>query len=151
MNKTLLIKDSVLVALSVAGSFMARVLGGWDTALQTLVILMAIDYITGILIAAVWQKSSKSKTGALESRAGFKGLVRKGLILLVVLIGVQLDAILGLQAFCRTAIVLFFCGNEGLSIVENLGIMGLPLPDFVKTKFEQLKEKGNPDSKSTSE
>jgi toxin secretion/phage lysis holin len=66
------------------------------------------------------------------------------LILLVVLIGVQLDAILGLQAFCRTAIILFFCGNEGLSIVENLGIMGLPLPDFVKTKFEQLKGKGNP-------
>lgn len=148
MNKTLMIKDSVLVALSVAGSFLARALGGWDTALQTLVILMAIDYITGILIAAVWQKSSKSKTGALESRAGFKGLVRKGLILLVVLIGVQLDAILGLQAFCRTAIVLFFCGNEGLSIVENLGIMGLPLPDFVKTKFEQLKAKGNPDEHS---
>lgn len=107
---------------------------------------MAIDYITGILIAAVWQKSSKSKTGALESRAGFKGLVRKGLILLVVLIGVQLDAILGMQAFCRTAIVLFFCGNEGLSIVENLGIMGLPLPDFIKKKFEQLKDKGNPDT-----
>lgn len=151
MNKTLMIKDSVLVALSVAGSFMARALGGWDTALQTLVILMAIDYITGILIAAVWQKSSKSKTGALESRAGFKGLVRKGLILMVVLIGVQLDAILGLQAFCRTAIVLFFCGNEGLSIVENLGIMGLPLPDFVKTKFEQLKAKGNPDEHSPEE
>ena len=151
MNKTLMIKDSVLVALSVAGSFMARALGGWDTALQTLVILMAIDYITGILIAAVWQKSSKSKTGALESRAGFKGLVRKGLILLVVLIGVQLDAILGLQAFCRTTIVLFFCGNEGLSIVENLGIMGLPLPDFVKTKFEQLKAKGNPNEHSPEE
>ncbi|MDD4019374.1 MAG: phage holin family protein [Clostridiaceae bacterium] len=110
-----------------------------------------MDYTTGILIAAVWQKSSKSKTGALESRAGFKGLVRKGLILLVVLIGVQLDAILGLQAFCRTAIVLFFCGNEGLSIVENLGIMGLPLPGFVKTKFEQLKAKGNPDENSPEE
>jgi toxin secretion/phage lysis holin len=151
MNKTLIIKDTVLVAISVAGSFLAKALGGWDTALQTLVILMAIDYITGILIAAVWQKSSKSKTGALESRAGFKGLVRKGLILLVVLIGVQLDAILGLQAFCRTAIVLFFCGNEGLSIVENLGIMGLPLPDFVKTKFEQLKTKGNPDDHSPEE
>ena len=145
MNKTLMIKDSVLVAFSVAGSFIARALGGWDTALQTLIILMAIDYITGLLIAAVWQKSSKSQTGALESKAGFKGLVRKGLILLVVLIGVQLDAILGLQAFCRTAIILFFCGNEGLSIVENLGVMGLPLPDFVKTKFEQLKDKGNPD------
>jgi toxin secretion/phage lysis holin len=67
------------------------------------------------------------------------------LILLVVLIGVQLDAILGLQAFCRTAIILFFCGNEGLSIVENLGIMGVPLPDFVKEKFELLRQKGNPD------
>ena len=146
MNKTLIIKDSVLVALSVAGSFLARALGGWDTALQTLIILMAVDYITGILIAAVWQRSNKSKTGALESRAGFKGLIRKGLILLVVLIGVQLDAIIGLQAFCRTAIVLFFCGNEGLSIVENLGIMGLPLPDFIKSKFEQLRDKGNPES-----
>ncbi len=151
MNKTTMIKDSVLAALAVAGSFLARALGGWDTALQTLIILMAADYITGVLIAAIWQRSGKSKTGALESKAGFKGLVRKGLILLVVLIGVQLDAILGLKAFCRTAIILFFCGNEGLSIVENLGIMGLPLPDFVKTKFEQLKEKGNPNTKSPPE
>jgi toxin secretion/phage lysis holin len=146
MNKAMLIKDSVLVALSVAGSFLARTLGGWDTALQTLIILMAIDFVTGLLIAGVWQKSSKSQTGALESKAGFKGLIRKGLILLVVLIGVQLDAILGLQAFCRTAIILFFCGNEGLSIVENLGIMGLPLPDFIKSKFEQLRDMGKPDS-----
>ena len=144
MNKEMIIKDSVLVALSVAGSFLARTLGGWDTALRTLIILMVIDYITGLLIAGVWQKSNKSQTGALESKAGFKGLIRKGLILLVVLIGVQLDAILGLQAFCRTAIILFFCGNEGLSIVENLGIMGVPLPDFVKEKFELLRQKGNP-------
>lgn len=151
MNKALIIKDSILAALAIAGSFIARSLGGWDTALQALIIFMAIDYITGILIAGIWQKSNKSQTGAIESRAGFKGLIRKGLILLVVLIGVQLDSILGLQAFCRTAIVLFFCGNEGLSIVENLGIMGLPLPDFIKTKFEQLKDKGNPDTNSPSD
>lgn len=148
MNKTIIIKDTVLVALSVAGSFIARSLGGWDTALQTLIIFMAIDYITGLLVAGVWQRSNKSQTGAIESRAGFKGLIRKGLILFVVLIGVQLDAIIGLQAFCRTAIVLFFCGNEGLSIIENLGIMGVPLPDFIKTKFEQLKTQGNPDDQS---
>ena len=144
MNKTMIIKDTILASLSVAGSFAVQALGGWDSALQTLIILMAIDYLSGLLIAGVWQKSSKSKTGALESKAGFKGLVRKGLILLVVLIGVQLDAILGLQAFCRTAIILFFCGNEGLSIVENLGVMGVPLPDFIKARFEQLKAKGNP-------
>ena len=144
MNKALIIKDTILAALAVAGSFAAQALGGWDTALQTLIIFMAIDYLTGLLVAAVWQKSSKSATGALESKAGFKGLIRKGLILMVVLIGVQLDEILGLQAFCRTAIILFFCGNEGLSIVENLGIMGVPLPDFVKEKFELLRQKGNP-------
>ena len=151
MNKAMIIKDSILATFALTGSFIARSLGGWVTALQTLIIFMAIDYVTGLLVAGVWQRSNKSKTGALESRADFKGLIRKGLILMVVLIGVQLDAIIGLQAFCRTAIVLFFCGNEGLSIVENLGIMGLPLPDFVKTKFEQLKEKGNPDTKSPSE
>ena len=146
MNKALIIKDSILAAFALGGSFIARSLGGWDTALQTLIIFMAIDYITGLLVAGIWQRSNKSQTGAIESRAGFKGLIRKGLILLVVLIGVQLDAIIGLQAFCRTAIVLFFCGNEGLSIVENLGIMGLPLPDFIKSKFEQLRDKGNPDN-----
>ena len=151
MNKAMIIKDSVLAALAVAGSYAAQALGGWDSALQTLIILMAIDYITGLLIAGVWGKSSKSQTGALESKAGFKGLIRKGLILLIVLIGVQLDAIIGLESFCRTAVVLFFCGNEGLSIVENLGIMGLPLPDFIKARFEQLKAKGNPDSSISEE
>jgi toxin secretion/phage lysis holin len=144
MNKNVWIKDVILGALSVVGSLIAKALGGWDTALQTLVIFMAIDYISGLLIAGIWQKSSKSQTGALESKAGFKGLIKKGLILLVVLIGVQLDLLIGLEAFCRTAIILFFCGNEGLSIVENLGIMGVPLPDFIKTRFEQLKGKGNP-------
>jgi len=147
MNKSVMIKDTILASLSIAGSFIARSLGGWDSALKTLIIFMAIDYLTGLLVAGVWQRSNKSQTGALESRAGFKGLIRKGLILLVVLIGVQLDLILGIQGFCRTAIVLFFCGNEGLSIIENLGIMGVPLPDFVKEKFEQLKDKGNPKEK----
>lgn len=145
MNKTVLVKDAVLAVLAVIGSTIARFLGGWDTALQTLIVFMALDYLTGLLVAGVFQRSSKSETGALESRAGFRGLIRKGLILLVVLLGVQLDHILGLESFCRTAVILFFCGNEGLSIVENLGIMGVPLPDFVREKFEQLRAKGNPE------
>ena len=144
MNKTEFIKDMILAVLAVMGSGVAKILGGWDNALQTLIIFMAIDYLTGVLIAAIWQKSNKTESGALESRAGFKGLIRKGMTLLIVWIGVQLDLILNLQGFTRTAIVLFFSGNEGLSIVENLGIMGLPLPDFVKEKFEQLRDKGNP-------
>ena len=149
MNRAIFYKDTALCLLAIVGSFISKALGGWDSGLQTLIIFIAIDYITGVLVAAVWKKSNKSTFGALESKAGFKGLIRKGMILLVVLIGVQLDQILHLQSFCRTAIVLFFCGNEGLSIVENLGIMGLPLPDFIATKFELLKAKGNPDSNKT--
>lgn len=146
MNKSIIIKDSILAAIAVLGSAVAKALGGWDNALQTLIIFMAIDYITGVLVAAVWRRSNKSESGALESRAGFKGLIRKSTMLLVVWVSVQLDLILNMQDFSRTAIILFFCGNEGLSIVENLGVMGLPLPDFVKEKFEQLRSKGNPEN-----
>jgi toxin secretion/phage lysis holin len=124
----------------VLGSGVAKALGGWDNALQTLIIFMAIDYITGILIAAIWQRSTKSESGALESRAGFKGLIRKSTMLLVVWVSVQLDLLLGLDGFSRTAVILFFCGNEGLSIVENLGIMGVPIPSMIKEKFEQLRK-----------
>ena len=141
MNKSIIIKDSVLAAIALIGSVVAKALGGWDNALQTLIIFMAIDYITGVLIAAVWKRSNKSESGALESRAGFKGLIRKGTILLVVWVSVQLDLVLSMDGFSRTAVVLFFCGNEGLSIVENLGIMGVPLPDFIKDKLEQLRGK----------
>ena len=141
MNKSILIKDSILAAIALAGSTIAKALGGWDNALQTLIIFMAIDYITGVLVAAVWKRSNKSESGALESRAGFKGLIRKSTILLVVWVSVQLDLILTMDGFSRTTVVLFFCGNEGLSIIENLGIMGVPLPDFIKDKMEQLKGK----------
>lgn len=141
MNKSIIIKDSILAAMAVVGSAVAKSLGGWDNALQTLIIFMAIDYITGVLVAAVWKRSNKSESGALESRAGFKGLIRKSTILLVVWVSVQLDLVLTMDGFSRTAVVLFFCGNEGLSIIENLGIMGVPLPDFIKDKLEQLKGK----------
>jgi toxin secretion/phage lysis holin len=140
MNRNIFIKDSILAVFAVLGSGVAKALGGWDNALQTLIIFMAIDYITGILIAAIWQRSTKSESGALESRAGFKGLIRKSTMLLVVWVSVQLDLLLGLDGFSRTAVILFFCGNEGLSIVENLGIMGVPIPSMIKEKFEQLRK-----------
>ncbi len=136
------IKNSVLAAMAAVGTFVAHALGGWDAAMQVLVALMAADYLTGVLVAAVWQRSNKSATGALDSKAGFKGLLKKGMILLLVWLGVLLDSALG-AAYIRTAVVLFFIGNEGLSLLENLGLMGVPFPAFLKRALEALREQGD--------
>lgn len=136
------IKNGVLAALAAVGTFVAHALGGWDAAMQILVALMAADYITGVLVAAVWKKSNKSETGALDSKAGFKGLLKKGMILLLVWLGVLLDNAMG-AAYIRTAVVLFFVGNEGLSLLENLGLMGVPFPAFLKKALEALRDKGD--------
>ena len=84
-------KNGILAILAAAGAFLAGGLGGWDAPLALLVALMAADYLTGVLVAAVWQRSDKSASGALDSRAGFQGLVKKGMILLLVWLGVLLD------------------------------------------------------------
>ncbi|WP_186566504.1 phage holin family protein [Lawsonibacter celer] len=136
------IKNGVLGALALAGSLAAQVLGGWDTALQTLVIFMAVDYVTGILVAAVFHRSGKTERGTLDSRAGFKGLCKKGAMLLTVLVAARLDVLLG-GTYARTAVILFFVGNEGLSILENLGLMGAPLPQVLLSALEALKKEAD--------
>lgn len=136
------IKNGVLAALATVGTFVAHALGGWDAAMQVLVALMALDYLTGILVAAVWQRSNKSSTGALDSKAGFKGLCKKGMILLLVWLGVLLDNAFG-TTYVRTAIIIFFIGNEGLSLLENLGLMGVPFPEFLKKALEALRDQGD--------
>lgn len=74
-------KNEICAAIGIVGGAIASLLGGWDTALQTLIIFMAIDYITGLIVAGVFHTSPKTKTGTLESRAGWKGLCRKGVSL----------------------------------------------------------------------
>lgn len=146
MERVTYIKDAVLAILAAVGSVLANLFGGWDPTLQVLIGCMAIDYLTGLVVAAVFKKSPKSKGGALESRAGLKGLVKKCGILALVLIGVWLDQLLG-AAYVRVAVCLFFIANEGLSILENLGLMGVPYPAFIKNVLEAIKEKGNTSEK----
>ena len=136
------IKNGVLAALATVGTFVAHALGGWDAAMQVLVALMALDYLTGILVAAVWQRSNKSSTGALDSKAGFKGLCKKGMILLLVWLGVLLDNAIG-TTYVRMAVIIFFIGNEGISFLENLGLMGVPFPEFLKKALEALRDQGD--------
>ena len=136
------IKNGILAGLAVFGSFAANALGGWDASLQVLIALMVADYITGVLVAAVWHKSSKSSSGTLNSVAGFKGILKKCMILMLVWIGVLLDQALG-SAYARTAVVLFFVGNEGISLLENLGLMGVPFPAFLRRALEALRDQGD--------
>lgn len=133
-------KGTILAVLGIVGSFLARQLGGWDTALQILVIIMSIDYLTGLIVAGVFKKSDKSETGALDSKAGWKGLCKKGVTLLVVLIASQIDKVTGTE-IVRNATVIWYIGNEGISIVENAGLMGVPIPKFVRDALEILKRK----------
>lgn len=134
-------KYKLITAIGLGGGALASLLGGWDLALQTLVIFMAADWITGgILLPAVFRKSPKSENGTLESRAGFKGLCRKGMILLYVLIAARLDALMGTE-YLRDAVCIGFIANEALSIIENAGLMGVPMPEKLKKSIDILKEK----------
>ena len=138
-------KYKIFTALALAGSALAELFGGWDKALQTLVLFMVLDWITGgILLPGVFQKSPKSANGAMESRAGWKGLCRKAMTLFYVLIAVRLDMLMGTD-YLRDAVCIGFIANEALSIVENAGLMGVPLPSMLKKGIDVLKvsaEKG---------
>lgn len=136
------IKNWVLATVAALGSLVANSLGGWTADMKVLVFMMGADYLTGFLVAALWQRSNKSRTGALDSKAGFRGLCKKGVILLLVWLGVLLDEAIGVS-YVRTAVILFFMGNEGLSLVENIGLMGIPFPDFLKEALEALRDKGD--------
>jgi toxin secretion/phage lysis holin len=132
----------IMAVLAIIGSFIARALGGWDGALAVLVGFMICDYITGLLVAGVWHKSPKSSGGSLDSRAGFKGIVKKCMILMLVWLASMMDRGLGI-GFIRTAVILFSIGNEGLSLLENLGLMGVPYPAAMKAALEAMKKQGD--------
>lgn len=133
-------KDYFCMAVGALGAAFASLFGGWDAALQTLIIFMAIDYITGLVVAGVFHKSPKTKSGTLESRAGWKGLIRKGETLLIVLVACQLDAVMA-TSFVRDAVIIGFIANEVISIIENAGLMGLPIPAALTKAVDILKQR----------
>ena len=135
-----MVKDVICVISGVVGSAIAALFGGWTAGMATLLIFMAIDYISGLIVAGVFKKSQKSDSGALESHAGWKGLIRKGMVLLIVLIGHQLDLMLGAN-YIRDAVCIAFIVNELISIVENAGLMGIPIPAVITKAIDILKRK----------
>lgn len=124
--------------IGVIGGAISTVFGGWSAAMTTLLIFMGIDYITGLIVAGVFNNSPKTENGALESRAGWKGLCRKCVTLLMVLIACRLDMALG-STFIKDAVVIAYIANETISIIENAGLMGIPIPSVIKKAIEVLK------------
>ncbi len=133
-------KNAICTAIGMVGSLVASLFGGWTASLTTLLIFMGIDYVSGLVVAGVFHNSPKTETGALESRAGFKGLIRKFMILLFVLIGYRLDVAVG-TAYIKDAVCIAFIANELLSIVENAGLMGIPIPAVITNAIDILKKK----------
>ena len=133
-------RANVLYSLvGVVGGFVAMAFGGWSEALITLIVFMAVDYVTGLAVAGIFKKSKKSENGALESRAGFKGLCRKGVALLIVLVAVRLDIIMH-TTYIKDAVIIAFVANESISIIENAGLMGVPVPSVIAKAIDVLRK-----------
>ena len=132
-------KETVCTAVACLGAAASWAFGGWDAALAALVICMAVDYISGSIVALVFHNSSKTESGSYNSSYGLKGLCKKCLMLLFVLVAVQMDKVLGAD-YVRDAVCVGFCTNEILSITENLGLAGVPMPQAVVKALEQLQK-----------
>ena len=135
-------KNGICTAVGVVGGFVASLFGGWDAALTTLILFMGIDFISGLVVAGVFHNSTKSDTGALQSFAGWAGLCRKCMTLLFVLIAYRLDLAIGVT-YIRDTVIIGFIANELISIIENAGLMGLPLPEVITQAIDILKKKDN--------
>lgn len=125
-------KEYLCALLSTLGYLLIYLLGGWDIALQCLVIAIALDYVSGITRAFV--------TKTLSSRIGFQGLLKKMGLLLIVMLGTLIDRVTGNTGAIRTLVIYYFVANEGLSILENLGQAGVPIPPAIKKALKALRK-----------
>jgi toxin secretion/phage lysis holin len=136
-------KQILCALIGIIGNIITILFGGWDTAIGTLILFMAIDFFSGLAVAGIFHNSQKTETGTLESKAGRKGLCRKCMTLLFVLIAHRLDLSLGTH-YIRDTVIIGFMANELISIVENAGLMGLPLPAAIINAIDILNKKSQP-------
>ena len=126
---------------ALAGTGLSALLGGWDGPVKALLFFMGFDFLSGFAAAC--------RERRVDSRVMFWGGVGKGMVLLLVIAGVVLDSLLGFtQPYCRLAVIWFYIGREGLSILENYGRLGLPLPAFLTGLLEQVRDRGDAGERS---
>lgn len=142
-------KEKLCFILGTFGAWIAGWFGGWNSAMTTLLLFMVADYLTGLIVAGVFNRSPKTSTGALQSKAGFIGLIKKGMILLILLIACRLDMLLN-TTIIRDGTCISFILNELISITENAGLMGVPIPPQIKRAIDVLKSKEESQDKEDS-
>jgi len=137
------IKDTILAGIGLFGSLIIAAFGGWNAGMIMLISFMAADYITGLIVAGVFKKSPKSANGGLESKAGLKGICRKVVILFLVFVAGRIDIMMGSNFLMRNMVIIAFAANEAISICENAGLMGVPIPAPLKKAIDVLKKSGD--------
>ncbi len=135
-------KKLLVSGIGALGAIVTTMFGGWSAGLTTLMILMGSDYVSGLIVAGVFHKSKKTENGRLESKAGWKGLCRKFITLLMVAVAYRIDLMVKTN-YLMDAVMLAFCANETISIIENAGLMGIPIPKQFKDAIEVLKKKNS--------
>lgn len=123
-------KEYLCTILATVGYLFIYLLGGWDISLQCLLLAIVFDYISGMI------KAFQTKT--LSSKIGFHGILKKVGILLIVMLGVLVDRVTGNTGAVRTLVIYYFVANEGLSVIENLGQCGVPIPASIKKALKAL-------------
>ena len=136
MKNTLQFSSSLLMS---GAAFLLRALGGWDAALGLMFLLMALDVLSGVIVAGM-RRSSRTIGGGFLSSAFFLGLTRKLLMVLLVILGTALDGLLGTQ-ICRVSVIGFYAANEAFSVIENAAVMGVPFPKGVLQVLERYRER----------
>lgn len=131
----------IVKALAAFGGAIAGAMGGWDATMKVLVVMMAADYMTGLMLAFMG-KSQKTEYGGMSSKVGFIGLMKKGMMLMVVLVATMLDTAMGM-AVCRDAACWFYIANEGISLLENMDLAGVPFPEKIKELLGHKMEEAN--------
>jgi toxin secretion/phage lysis holin len=130
-SKFSLATKGIAAVLGVVGATIVKALGGWDVALQVLVALIALDYLTGVIVAIAEKK--------LNSDVGFRGLLKKMMIFALVYVSVLVSSATG-SDFIRLLVIMFYIANEAISVLENAGKLGVPYPKKLKELLEQLKK-----------
>lgn len=132
-------RDLFCIVFGTIGGLVTLAFGGWSTALVTLVWFMGLDFLLGLIVAGVFKKSKKSKTGKLSSSASWKGLAKKVVTLLFVSFAYRIDLLMN-TTFLKDAVTISFIVNEALSICENAGLMGVPIPSVLSKAIEALRK-----------
>lgn len=133
--------ERIIKGLCAIGGAFAGIFGEWNMMLTILAVMMGVDYVSGLIVAATG-RSPKTDGGGLSSKVGFIGLAKKGIMILVVVVATLLDRAIGSQASVfQTSLVCYYIANEGLSVLENASLMGVPFPAKVRRALEAMREK----------